>query len=366
MSMPLYFIRSFFSLLCVLLLTAYTTGITSGGLTFTNLVFGICSGLGLSVVLIGADLLLKRCNLNWFNTALIGLLCGYLMGQAVWMLLNTILNLNEIQLPLENALLLKTMLFLACIYIAMMVTARASQELYFSIPFVRFKALSPKKKDILVDWTVLMDSRIVEIAASGLLDDHLIVPRFMLKELYIMLENSDETVRNKAKRCLENYKKIESIPELDLRFSDMDFTEIKDPASKLMQLARHLDANIITADLPRLQQYSIEGVRMINIHMLTNAIKPITGEMLHIKIQRYGKEPRQGVGYLEDGTMVVVNGGAEFIGETVKANILSMKHTTSGRIIFCNAAEESLIGEQMLSHASEMENANKNYFSLRD
>jgi uncharacterized protein YacL len=104
--------------------------------------------------------------------------------------------------------------------------------------------------------------------------------------------------------------------------------------------------------------------------MLSNALKPITGETLNIKIQRYGKEPRQGVGYLEDGTMVVVNGGAEFIGDTIKAHVLSVKHTASGRMIFCNANEDlSLLDPTLnsISHAqlaSDMENAHKNYFSL--
>src|ERR1044072_7233269 len=110
-----------------------------------------------------------------------------------------------------------------------------------------------------------------------------------------------------------------------------------------------MNTNIITSDINRIQQASIEGVRIINIHLLSNALKPLTqaGEFINIKIQRYGKEPRQGVGYLDDGTMVVVNGGAEFIGETIKAQVLSVKHTSSGRMIFCNAAEEgSLLSDE--------------------
>ena len=87
---------------------------------------------------------------------------------------------------------------------------------------------------------------------------------------------------------------------------------------------------------------SIEGIRIINIHSLSNALKPLmqAGEFIKIKMQRYGKEPRQGVGYLDDGTMVVVNGGGNYIGETIDAKVLSVKHTTSGRMIFCNAIDE--------------------------
>jgi uncharacterized protein YacL len=103
-----------------------------------------------------------------------------------------------------------------------------------------------------------------------------------------------------------------------------------------------IDADLLTADISRIEQASIEGVRIINIHTLSNALKPLThsGETLTIKVQRYGKEPRQGVGYLEDGTMVVINGGADFIGETIKTHVLSVKHTSSGRMIFCNALED--------------------------
>jgi uncharacterized protein YacL len=142
---------------------------------------------------------------------------------------------------------------------------------------------------------------------------------------------------------------------------------VKDPMTKLIRLARFLDANIITSDINRIQQSSHEGVSIINIHMLSNALKPITqtGEFINIKIQRYGKEPRQGVGYLEDGTMVVVNGGAEYIGETIKAQVLSVKHTTSGRMIFCNTSEETLLSDHEFDHTiPDTDNAPRDYLSV--
>jgi uncharacterized protein YacL len=116
---------------------------------------------------------------------------------------------------------------------------------------------------------------------------------------------------------------------------------VKELASKIIRLGRLLDANILTADAGKIQSSAVEGVRLINLHALSNALKPLmqTGEQIRVKIQRYGKEPRQGVGYLEDGTMVVVNGGGSYIGETIDAIVLSVKHTSSGRIIFCNAPD---------------------------
>lgn len=206
------------------------------------------------------------------------------------------------------------------------------------------------------------------MASSGILDYQLILPRFALKELHVMLESNDENSKAKAKRCLEVFKRLESIPTLNLRYCDTDFPEIKDSILKLTQLARLIDANIITADINRIQQSYIEGIKVININSLSNALKPLTqtGEQLTIKVQRYGKEPRQGVGYLEDGTMVVVNGGAEYIGETIKAHVLSVKHTSSGRMIFCNAHEENgMMDHDLDDHHlnADLDSTAKSYYS---
>lgn len=352
--------------MCLLFSTAYTTTTLPGGFNYSNFVIGLASGLAFGLALFVLDLLVRRCNLRTFNVAILGLFFGYLMGQTALLIFNAMQDISPLPLAPETTNLLKIAVFLFCTYIGMITTVRATEELQFSIPFVKFKATIPKKKDILVDWTILMDSRIIDLASSGLLDDHIIMPRFILKELYLMLESGDEVTKNKARRCLDIFKKLEAITSLDLRYADNDFPDIKDSTSKLMQLARQLDANIITADVSRLQQCATEGVRIINIHMLSNALKPMTGEQLSIKIQRYGKEPRQGVGYLDDGTMVVVNGGAEFIGDTIKAHVLSVKHTSSGRMIFCNATDDMMGGiEATISQATvDMESMHKNYFAL--
>ena len=148
--------------------------------------------------------------------------------------------------------------------------------------------------------------------------------------------------KTKARRCFEVLRKLESIEGLNLQYVDTDFSDIKDSSAKLSQLARILGGSIITADVSKPSHTSPQGIRTVNIHSLSNAFKaiPQNGEFLTIKIQRKGKEPGQGIGYLDDGTMVVVNGGEEFIFDTIKAQILSVKSTSSGRMIFCNAAED--------------------------
>lgn len=343
MTVALAFTRILFMILSIFFLTTYMIS-GPNGYTPANLGWGVLYGAILGFLLIGFDFLFKRFNLRAFNISIIGLFFGYLMGQALVLILSAILDISAASIHLQPQVLevIKISLFLFGIYLGTLMTLRASDELYVSIPFVKFTPTTHKKRDLIVDGSILSDARIIDMAASGIIDNHLVIPRFLIKELYAQAEAPDEMARMKAKRGLEVAKKLEGIPELDLRYNDTDFPDVKDPMGKLVRLARLIDANIITADISRIQVAAIEGVKIINIHDLSNALKPLmqAGEHIKIKIQRYGKEPRQGVGYLDDGTMVVVNGGGQYIGETIDAQVLSVKHTTSGRMIFCNASDE--------------------------
>jgi uncharacterized protein YacL len=275
---------------------------------------------------------------------MLGLFFGYLMGQALLFTFSAILDIStgSAHLPPPFLAVCKTALFLFGLYIGTLTTLRASDELSLSVPFIRFNHASQKRKDLIIDVSVLSDARIIDLAASGLLDSQLIMPRFLIKELYLQAESPDESIRNKAKKAIDILKKLESMHELSLKYNDTDFPESKDLFNKIIRLSRLLDANVITADLSQVQTPVIEKIRFINLHDLAKALKPLMfgGESIKIKIQRYGKEPRQGVGYLEDGTMVVVNGGGHFIGEQIDVQVLSVKHTTSGRMIFCNALSD--------------------------
>lgn len=165
----------------------------------------------------------------------------------------------------------------------------------------------------------------------------------------------------KAKRCLESIKRLEAMPSLELKILDHDYPEIKELAGKMIKLARTLDMNLLTADSSKIQQAEVQGVRFVNLNFLANALKPLnqSGEWLDIKIQRLGKEPTQGVGYLEDGTMVVVNGGADFIGQTIRCQVLSVKHSGTGRLIFCNAPDHE---DDLCDSLDRMENSPSHYF----
>ncbi len=342
MNTAITFIRFLFLFLCILIALAFTPTFSNGHPTMALFALAAICGLAFGSVLIGIEMAAKRLNLRAFNLAILGLFIGYLLGQGILMVVEGVLPLSSLLNDPNVGTMIKATLFLSTIYLGMVITARAEEEFCISLPFIKLKPTALKKKDILIDESVLNDARLIDLASSGLLDHHLILPRFILNTLYAENEKGDETEKSKARRNLEVIKKLESMTTLEIRYTDVDFVDIKDSMEKMVKLSRMLDANILTADVNQIQQAAFEDVRVIKFQQLCNALKPLTqsGEYITIKIQRYGKEARQGVGYLDDGTMVVVNGGAEFIGESIKAQVLSVKHTSSGRMIFCNALEE--------------------------
>ncbi|MGZ3633830.1 MAG: TRAM domain-containing protein [Parachlamydiaceae bacterium] len=359
-------IRIIFTLLCPLLLTLHTTQESLGGFNFANVTIGVIGGLGVSGILMALEAILSKLTLRYFNTLILGLFCGYLLAQALLLPLNSLLASIDLPLPEFVRPTIQIGVYLFSLYFGVILTLRGGDTLQFVIPFIKLEPASKKKKDIVIDSSTLLDTRIIDLALTGLLDNHLIIPRFVLKEFNLMNEQGDEAAKAKARRGFEVLRKLESIPNLNIRYIETDFPELKDSTTKLSHLARIMDASIITADLGRPQQQTSEGIRTVNIHALSNAFKaiPQSGEYLTIKIQRKGKEPGQGVGYLEDGTMVVVNGGEEFIFDTIRAQILSVKSTSSGRMVFCNAAEDDLSEPHELADAvSQMEQQQKNYFA---
>ena len=352
MNKTLNFIRTFFFVLSIIFLTTYMVA-GSERKTAANFAIGIGSGALLGCILIGFDLLFRRFNLRSFNIATVGLIFGYFMGLALVKILVAILEISStsIHLSATELEIIKISLFLFGIYLGTLMTLRAADELYISVPFVKFSASSNKKRDLLIDLTVLGDARIIDLATSGLIDNQLVVPQFLMKELHAQAEASDEVIKSKAKRSLEMIKKLESIPELGLLYNDTDFPEINDPMSKLVRLARFLDSAILTADLSKIKSVTIEGIRFINIHSLSNALKPLMQphEKLKIKIHHHGKDQSQGVGYLDDGSMVVVNGGGTFVGKIVEALVISVVPGRAGRMIFCKIVEEGNFSSDELS-----------------
>lgn len=334
------FTRLLFFVLSLIFMLGFALGTTQNPSWITYL-WGIGLGIIVGTLLLVIDLVFKKFNLRSFNVAILGLFFGYLMAMALILIFNAILDITNRHPNHIVVEVVKIFLFLFGTYLGVMMTLRASDEIYVSLPFIKFTPTAKQVKDLLADLSALSDVRLIDLAASGLLDKRLVIPRFILKELQQFEDSSDENSVSKGKRALEVIRKLETLPDLHLRYNDTDFLEVKESFSKAAYLAKLLDADVLSSDASRMYTGQSEGVKIINIHSLAHALKPLMqkGEFLKIKIQRYGKEELQGIGYLEDGTMVVVNGGGGFIGETITARVLSVKHTISGRMIFCNVAE---------------------------
>ncbi|CAM0117265.1 PIN/TRAM domain-containing protein [Rhabdochlamydiaceae symbiont of Dictyostelium giganteum] len=320
-------------------MTLFMTSLPQGK-TVQNGLLGIILGTIFTLFLIGMDQMFKKITLRSLNIALLGCLIGYLMGKTFFLIFEAALEISSLETKVNPSLLelLKVLVFLMTTYLGAIITLRSSDELYISIPFVHFTPLAQKKKDLIIDTSALLDSRIIDLALTGLVDHTLIIPQFIVKNLQMRGEKGEDLIHSKARDSLEVLKKLESILGLELRYHETDFPEIKELGGKIVRLAHLLDANILTSDTSRIQSPNIEGVRVINLQALSNALQPLMqgGEHISIKIQRLGKEAGQGVGYLEDGSMVVVNGSSDRVGKTVEGRVLSVKHTSSGRIVFCN------------------------------
>jgi uncharacterized protein YacL len=198
---------------------------------------------------------------------------------------------------------------------------------------------SPKK--FIPDISALDDGRIVDLARLGLFESQIIIPNFLLRELKIQAEHGDELIRSRARKCLETLRRLESLPRIGLQFKEVVLPETLDLSEKIVLFAKNEQAWILSNELSLKPDEQSQGLTL-TLETIASALKPPIpkGENLAIKIQRLGKEPKQGIGYLDDGTMVVVNGGGDFLGKTVRTQVLSQKYSTSGKIVFCNVRDE--------------------------
>jgi uncharacterized protein YacL len=188
----------------------------------------------------------------------------------------------------------------------------------------------------LLDTSVVIDGRVVDIARTGFISNRLIAPHFMLVELQMVADSSDSTRRQRGRRGLEILDEMKRLPNLNLEFTDTDYPDIADVDHKLIRLAKETNGSILTTDYNLNRVASLEGVTTLNINDLANALKPavVAGEVLVVIPLKEGKEHNQGVAYLSDGTMVVVEGGRHRLNEQISVSVTSVIQTAAGRMIF--------------------------------
>jgi uncharacterized protein YacL len=204
-----------------------------------------------------------------------------------------------------------------------------------------FRDARPLKRYRILDTSVIIDGRIVDLAETGFLDGTLVVPQFVLKELQYVADSSDALKRNRGRRGLDILQSIQKMAGVEVVISDVDFPAVKEVDLKLIELARVMVGKIVTNDFNLNKVAQLRGVEVLNINELANALKPVVlpGEVMTVCVVKEGKEPSQGVAYLDDGTMVVVDNARRSIGRTVDIVVTSVLQTTAGRMIFGRQAE---------------------------
>ncbi len=199
-----------------------------------------------------------------------------------------------------------------------------------------FRATGPAVRHRILDTSVIIDGRIADVCEAGFLDGTLVVPQFVLKELQHVADSSDSMRRNRGRRGLDILQRMQKIAGVEVVISDTDFPDLHDVDLKLIELARTLQGKIVTNDLNLNKVAQLRGVEVLNVNELANSLKAVVlpGETMKVFILKEGKESNQGVAYVDDGTMVVVDNARQAIGRTIDIVVTSMLQTTAGKMIF--------------------------------
>lgn len=350
-----------FGIGCVVVLTANDP-------TLSSLLPNLVLSAGFIAALTVSEGLLRACRPMTGAAILLGTAGGLLFG---FLLSPLVKELGQTSLYEQSQAALSVLTYCFGIAFFSMAALRALEGILAgsdALTNAENEIATSLEKKVFIDEKVLSDRRFFEFAASGVLDNQLVLSHLVIKELQKEVQSEDENTQVEARHAIDCLTKLQALTHLNLITLDEEVPLGTDLFGQLITLAKKHNAHLLTSD-PSLSQKHEDGVKIIHLNLIANALKPMTqtGEYIIIKIQRYGKEALQGVGYLDDGTMVVVNGGAGYIGESIKARVLSVKHTTSGRMIFCNALEEGAHPNGVHDHEgipTHAGSASQKYFSV--
>ena len=235
-----------------------------------------------------------------------------------------------------RVMFLHSFLLLVLPYLGLVLGARKGEWLEPAKLVGLFRDTQPQRRYRILDTSVIIDGRIADICETGFLDGTLVVPQFVLKELQMVADSSDPMKRNRGRRGLDILQKIQKMANVDVLITDTDFPHVREVDLKLIELARAMMAKIVTNDFNLNKVAQLRGVEVLNINELANAMKPVVlpGEAMKVFILKEGKEYNQGVAYLDDGTMVVVDNARRMISKNIDIVVTSVLQTTAGKMIF--------------------------------
>jgi uncharacterized protein YacL len=296
-------------------------------------VYGLFIGFGLGSVLVAIDEMLKGFSLRAFSAATFGLLLGTIMAWLV-----AVSGLFEFA-DQNTQWMIRLSLFLAFGYIGMILAMRSNKEDFsLIIPYVRFASQSKPENRLLLDTSVIIDGRIADLIEAKFIEGMMIVPRFVLHELQRLADSNDPIIRARGRRGLEMLTRLQQNQNNEIKIHEGDFPEEPEVDAKLVRLARALNAKLYTNDYNLGKVAELQSVSYINLNEMANALKPVIlpGEVFSIRVVREGKDKGQGVGYLNDGTMVVINNAQSLIGQQTTVKVISLLQTGAGVIIFAD------------------------------
>ena len=257
---------------------------------------------------------------------LVGILLGWMLGAIYQSVVHTV----------EMATFIRIFFLAIMPYIGLLVGTRKPEWLDPAHLIALFKEKRAGRSFKILDTSVIIDGRIADLCDTGFVEGALVVPQFVLKELQFVADSADGLKRQRGRRGLDVIDRLQKSSQVEVIISDLDFPETPDVDSKLIECARSMDGKIVTNDYNLNKVARIQGIKVLNINEVVNSLRPVAlpGETMSVFILKEGKEKEQGVAYLDDGTMVVVDNSRRMIGQTVDITVTSVLQTTVGKMIF--------------------------------
>ncbi len=306
--------------------------------------------LAAGLIVIG-DFAIKRKRIDLISSVYFGLLIGLFLTLAVGLVLYPLFESYDRAdeagsaiafwtgiTPENLQVLVMSLVGIAMCYICISMLWQTKDDFRFIIPYVEFSKDVKGLKPYILDTSVVIDGRIADIVETGVIDNQLVMPRFVLAELQAIADSSDKMRRARGRRGLDILDRLRNSATVDFKVYDREFPEMEgQPVDmKLLMLARHLEGKVVTGDFNLNKVAKLQNVPVINLNEIANSLKPVflPGEAVKVKVVKAGEGPGQGVGYLDDGTMIVIEDGRSQIGNDVMITVTSMLQTSAGRMVF--------------------------------
>jgi uncharacterized protein YacL len=306
-----------------------------------NAIPGLLIGLVFGLALVLADRLLKGLSLRAFSSATLGLLLGLLFSNLL--LASQVLRYQSE----ETQWIARLVVYCVFGYLGTMLAMRSNRdEFSLMIPYIRFARETTEHEPVVIDTNIIIDGRIAELCSTGFLSRMLVVPRFVLNELQLLADSRDASKRERGRRGLEILNQLQRSRELDLTIHDATTEETETTTdAQLVRVAKLLQARLLTNDQALCQVARLQKVAVLNLNDLAKALRPavVPGDELELNLIKEGRDPHQAVGFLTDGTMIVVNQARAQIGRVATVVISSALQTAGGRLIFAELKENARV-----------------------